>query len=161
MERGLKSVAVLREERKASKFGKPSFNLDTPGRRDCMQAILDGHIVLTRRLAHQKHFPAIDVLESVSRVRDEVISRERGEASNQFLRLEAAYRANEDLISVGAYKAGADPAVDTAIAMRPQMLSFLRQQADESTTFEESHEWLGEHARVTQQAMNRPAGGDA
>ena len=128
---------------------------------DSARSILDGHIVLTRRLAHQKHFPAIDVLESVSRVRDEVISRERGEASNQFLRLEAAYRANEDLISVGAYKAGADPAVDTAIAMRPQMLSFLRQQAEESTTFDESHEWLGEHARVTQQAMNRPAGGEA
>ena len=101
------------------------------------------------------------MLESVSRVRDEVVSREMGEASNQFLRLEAAYRANEDLISVGAYKAGVDPAVDTAIAMRPQMLAFLRQQADESSSFDETHAWLGEHARVTEAAMNRPPGGDA
>jgi FliI/YscN family ATPase len=105
---------------------------------DSARSILDGHIVLSRKLASAKHFPAIDVLESVSRVRDEVTDRDHREAANQFLRLESAYRSNEDLISVGAYKAGADPLVDAAITLRPQMLDVLRQQADEHTGFDET-----------------------
>ncbi len=105
---------------------------------DSARSILDGHIVLTRRLASAKHFPAVDVLESVSRVRDEVVSPEHLASANAFLKLEAAYRANEDLLSVGAYKTGADPAVDTAVALRPAMLGFLQQRADEGSTFDET-----------------------
>jgi FliI/YscN family ATPase len=94
---------------------------------DASRSILDGHIVLARRLANAKHFPAIDVLESVSRVRDEVVSREHQDAANLILRLESAYRAHEDLIAVGAYQRGADRTVDAAIALRSDIHAFLRQ----------------------------------
>jgi FliI/YscN family ATPase len=97
---------------------------------DAARSILDGHIVLTRKLASSKHFPAIDVLESVSRVRDDVITRRHLDHANTFLRLEAAYRANEDLLSVGAYKPGADATVDAAVRLRPEMLALLRQAAE-------------------------------
>jgi flagellum-specific ATP synthase len=109
---------------------------------DAARSILDGHIVLTRRLANARHFPAIDVLESVSRVRDQVISGRHHEAANQFLKLEAAHHAHEDLIAVGAYKAGADPLVDTAIALRPQTRAFLQQTANDHSGLEESVERL-------------------
>jgi FliI/YscN family ATPase len=109
---------------------------------DAARSILDGHIVLSRRLASAKHFPAIDVLDSVSRVRDDVISRERRETSNQFLKLEAAWRGSEDLISVGAYKPGADPLVDGAIELRPAMVDFLQQAPEDGATLDEAHERL-------------------
>jgi FliI/YscN family ATPase len=109
---------------------------------DAARSILDGHIVLARRLAHAKHFPAIDVLESVSRVRDEVISREQRDHADLFLRLEAAWRSHEDLISVGAYKSGADPLVDAAIALRPRFQSFLRQDSADASQLAEVRERL-------------------
>jgi flagellar biosynthesis/type III secretory pathway ATPase len=101
---------------------------------DAARSILDGHIVLSRRLAGIKHFPAIDVLDSVSRVRENVVAPAYLAAANAVLRLEAAYRSHEDLIAVGAYKAGADPLVDAAIALRPEVQSFLRQPADDHST---------------------------
>jgi len=103
---------------------------------DATRSILDGHVVLTRKLAAGKHFPAIDILDSVSRVRDAVTSAEHLAAANTLVRLEAAYRANEDLIAVGAYKPGADRTVDTAIALRPELLAFLRQRAEDTSGFE-------------------------
>ncbi len=103
---------------------------------DAARSILDGHIVLSRRLAAGKHFPAIDVLESVSRVRDEVIDPLQLDAATTVLRAESAYRHHEDLLAVGAYKAGADRLVDAAIANRQELLGFLRQPADEGSTFE-------------------------
>jgi FliI/YscN family ATPase len=105
---------------------------------DAARSILDGHIVLSRRLAAAKHFPAIDMLESVSRVRDSVISAQHLDAANTLLRAEAAYRSHEDLIAVGAYRPGADRLVDAAIALRPEMLAFLIQRPGDRTTFEES-----------------------
>ncbi len=113
---------------------------------DSARSILDGHIVLSRKLAAQKHFPAIDVLESVSRVRDEVITPDHLEWANAMLRLEAAYRSAEDLIAVGAYKGGSDRVTDAAIALRPEMLAFLRQRPAEHTGFEASRALLGELA---------------
>ncbi len=110
---------------------------------DAARSILDGHIVLTRRLASAKHFPAIDVLDSVSRVRDDVITRRHLDEANAFLKLEAAYRANEDLISVGAYKPGADPQVDAAVRMRPDMLALLQQPAEEASGLDDACERLG------------------
>ncbi len=121
---------------------------------DAARSVLDGHIVLSRRLASAKHFPAIDVLESVSRVRDDVVTREERERANQFLRLEAAYRAHEDLITVGAYRAGADPLVDVAIALRPQMQAFLRQTPEEGDTYAEAHGRIAELLTGT----SRPGG---
>jgi FliI/YscN family ATPase len=125
---------------------------------DSARSILDGHIVLTRRLASTKHFPAIDVLDSVSRVRDAVVSTQAREDGDLFLRLEAAYRANEDLITVGAYKPGVDPWTDAAIALRPQMLEFLRQQAHDHTPMTGSRDRL---AAFAVQARARLKGGAA
>jgi len=102
---------------------------------DAARSILDGHVVLARKLAAARHFPAIDVLESVSRVRDEVISREHQDAANLVLRLESAYRSHEDLIAVGAYQSGADRAVDAAIALRPAFQAFLRQTPEDFSGF--------------------------
>lgn len=101
---------------------------------DSARSILDGHIVLSRKLAQQKHFPAIDVLDSVSRVRDQVTPREDLDAANALMALEATYRTQEDLITVGAYKTGTDKQLDTAIAVRPDLLRILRQRPDEGGT---------------------------
>ena len=99
---------------------------------DAARSILDGHFVLTRKLATAGHFPAIDVLESKSRVRDQVVSREHRDGANLVQRLEASFRDKEDLILVGAYQKGSDPLVDTSIALREPVLSLLRQPPEES-----------------------------
>jgi flagellar biosynthesis/type III secretory pathway ATPase len=101
---------------------------------DAARSILDGHIVLTRRLASAGHFPAIDVLESKSRVRDQVISPAQRGAANLLVRMEAAYREKEDLILVGAYQKGSDAMVDASLRMREQVLSFLQQRPEETST---------------------------
>jgi FliI/YscN family ATPase len=103
---------------------------------DAARSILDGHIVLTRKLAAAGHYPSIDVLDSKSRVRDHVIDEEQKRAANLLLRLEAAYREKEDLIMVGAYQRGSDPMVDAAIALREQSLGLLQQRPDESSPME-------------------------
>jgi FliI/YscN family ATPase len=102
---------------------------------DAARSILDGHVVLARKLAVSKHFPAVDILESVSRVRDAVVDVAHRDAANVLVRLEAAWRAHEDLISVGAYQRGANPVVDAAIAIRPAMLEFLQQRPDQHGSF--------------------------
>src|SRR6185295_1105971 len=81
---------------------------------DAARSILDGHIVLTRKMAAAGHYPSIDILESKSRVRDHIIDPEHREAANLLSRLEATYREHEDLIMVGAYQRGTDPRVDAA-----------------------------------------------
>jgi FliI/YscN family ATPase len=103
---------------------------------DAARSILDGHVVLTRKLAAAGHFPAIDVLDSKSRVRDQIITPEHKASANALLRIEAAYREKEDLIMVGAYQRGSDPVVDASIAMRDQSLAFLQQRPDEQSAFE-------------------------
>lgn len=105
---------------------------------DAARSILDGHVVLTRALGSAGHFPAIDVLESRSRVRDQIIDAPHRDAANLLLRLLAAHREKEDLIAVGAYQRGADPLVDAAIEHRGEMLRFLQQTPGERTTLAES-----------------------
>ena len=107
---------------------------------DAARSILDGHIVLSRRLATSGQFPAIDVLESVSRVRDQVIDERHRRAANAVQRLLAAYREKEDLIAVGAYQGGTDPVVDAAIRLRERILSFLMQRPEEAASFAEVRE---------------------
>jgi FliI/YscN family ATPase len=121
---------------------------------DAARSILDGHIVLTRRLAAAKHFPAIDVLESVSRVRDDVIDPAQLQAANVLLQTESAYRAHEDLLAVGAYKPGADRRVDAAVALRADILGFLCQRADEPATFDSGRARLLELAARIQSHQN-------
>ncbi|MGZ4245931.1 MAG: FliI/YscN family ATPase [Solirubrobacteraceae bacterium] len=109
---------------------------------DAVRSILDGHIVLTRSLAHAGHYPAIDVLQSVSRLVGEITTPEIREAGTRLRSALAAYREKEDLISIGAYQPGTDPLLDAAIAMRPAMDGFLRQHIDDLTTLQEADEGL-------------------
>jgi flagellum-specific ATP synthase len=105
---------------------------------DAARAILDGHIVLTRSLAHAGHYPAIDVLQSVSRLVGEVVSPQVRAAGQVLRGALAAHREKEDLISIGAYQSGTDPVVDAAIAMRRHIDGFLRQAVDDPTTIEDA-----------------------
>jgi flagellum-specific ATP synthase len=98
--------------------------------------------VLSRDLAHANHYPAIDVLSSVSRLVGEVVSTEVRAAGQEVRRLMAAYKEKEDLIAIGAYQHGADPITDLAIAKRDPINSFLRQRVDEPSTAEEADELL-------------------
>jgi flagellum-specific ATP synthase len=103
---------------------------------DTVRGLLDGHIVLSRRLASQAHWPAIDVLESISRLFPDIVPPEQKAGAQAIRELLSAYRDHEDLISIGAYRNGANPAVDAAIAMREEIQRFLRQAVEERSSIE-------------------------
>ena len=105
---------------------------------DAARSILDGHVVLSRKLAAAGHFPAIDVLESISRVTGAITTPEQRAAATELRRLLAAHREARDLIEIGAYVAGTNPLVDRAIALREVTDLFLRQDMDDSTPSEQS-----------------------
>jgi len=105
---------------------------------DAVRSILDGHVVLSRHLAHAGHYPAVDVLASVSRLVGEVVTGEVRGAGDEVRRLMAAYRDKEDLIAIGAYQQGTDPLADAAIAARTPIEHFLRQRVDEPTSAEDA-----------------------
>ena len=105
---------------------------------DAARSILDGHIVLSRALAHMNHYPAIDVLSSISRCMPEVISKEHAALAGGLKNLLAAYKENEDLIQIGAYVGGTSKRVDNAIKIHEPVNLFLRQARDEASPFEES-----------------------
>ncbi len=109
---------------------------------DAVRSILDGHIVLSRDLAHANHYPAIDVLSSVSRLVGEVVTPEVRAAGQNVRQLLAAYKEKEDLIAIGAYQHGADPVTDLAIAKRDPINGFLRQAVTETSTADEADELL-------------------
>lgn len=109
---------------------------------DAARAILDGHVVLSRDLADQGHYPAIDVEASISRAMTELIGAEHLERIRQFRQFYSAYRRARDLIMVGAYARGSDPVVDRAIQLYPRMLEFLRQDLGQRAVFERSAEDL-------------------
>jgi flagellum-specific ATP synthase len=97
---------------------------------DASRAILDGHVILSRELGSMGHYPAIDVLNSVSRLADRVSTPELRQASRKIREVLAAYRQSEDLINLGAYAAGTNPQLDAAISLRPELLKFLRQEPE-------------------------------
>lgn len=105
---------------------------------DSVRSIVDGHIVLTRKLAHRGHFPAIDVLQSASRVMRKVTSPDHINFAIQFKELLATYAEAEDLINIGAYKAGASPKIDRAVRLHDKMQQFLKQSVDEKASFNDS-----------------------
>jgi flagellum-specific ATP synthase len=105
---------------------------------DAVRSILDGHVVLDRSLAHAGHYPAIDVLGSVSRLEGEVTSRDVRAAGRRVRALLAAHREKADLISIGAYQPGTDPLVDEALLKRGAIDDFLRQGPEEPSTAEEA-----------------------
>ena len=124
---------------------------------DAARSILDGHLVLTRKLAAQNHFPSIDILESKSRVRDAIIPGAQREAAGEVQRLEAAYREKEDLIMVGAYQRGTDPYADAAITHRSEALRFLRQAPDETTLYGDSYTALTQLGETIRGATQKGA----
>ena len=109
---------------------------------DSARAILDGHIVLTRELADSGHYPAIDIESSVSRVMGEVTSRDQQQRMRRFRELYSCYRRQRDLIAVGAYSPGSDPAIDAAVAAHDGLEAYLRQDVTEAVSLDESIEAL-------------------
>lgn len=110
---------------------------------DAVRGILDGHIVLSRDLAAQNHYPAIDVLNSVSRVMLDIISTEHQEWANRVREILATYQEAKDLIDIGAYSLGTNPRIDYAIKMVEKCREFLRQGINENVTFNETLTRLG------------------
>ncbi len=105
---------------------------------DAARSILDGHINLTRELAMQNHYPAIDVLSSISRVMDDVVAADQKRDAGRLKEVLATYRKAEDLINIGAYVAGSNPKIDYAIKMIDRINGYLRQQVDERVPLAES-----------------------
>ena len=103
---------------------------------DAVRGILDGHIVLSRHLAHAGHYPAVDVLASVSRLVGEIVTPEVRAAGNEVRKLMATYKEKADLISIGAYQPGSDPQIDAAIAARGPIDAFLKQGVTEPSSAE-------------------------
>lgn len=105
---------------------------------DTARSILDGHIVLDRKLAQRNHYPAIDVLQSISRCMSQVAAKEHKQAAGKLRNVLATYHEAEDLINIGAYKSGSNPSIDYAISKIDEVNQFLCQQTDEKVDFEES-----------------------
>ncbi|MFN5782104.1 MAG: flagellum-specific ATP synthase FliI, partial [Novosphingobium sp.] len=96
---------------------------------DTARAILDGHVVLSRDLAQRGQYPAVDIAASLSRVMADIATSEHLTLAREFRALIATYEANRDLVLMGAYRAGADPQLDRAIAIHAQLVAFLCQPA--------------------------------
>jgi len=109
---------------------------------DAVRGILDGHIVLSRQLAHKGHFPAIDVLASISRVMKDIVAGEQQDAAEQLKRLLAVYRDSEDLINIGAYQRGTNPQIDKAIQSIDIINEYCRQRTTEKVTLQQAQERL-------------------
>ena len=109
---------------------------------DTARSILDGHIMLSRELAHKNHFPAVDVLQSISRVMGDVTTNEHRAAAGKIRNLMAVYRKNEDLINIGAYIKGSNPECDEAIKFIDKINAFLKQSTTDKCVFEDTIEQL-------------------
>jgi FliI/YscN family ATPase len=125
---------------------------------DAARGILDGHIVLSRALAQRAHFPAIDVLDSVSRVADDVTDPQHAAARRQAARLLAAHRAVEDLLQIGAYARGSSPEADAAIAYHPRLIELLQQPIAQNEPFESARARLIKIALESAQQVARKGG---
>ncbi len=102
---------------------------------DTMRGLLDGHVWLSRRLAERGHFPAIDVLKSISRLMNDISSNAEKQAAQVIRQLLAVLQENEDLLTIGAYRQGTNRELDVAVAMKDEIHALLRQQVDEHTSF--------------------------
>ena len=105
---------------------------------DTARSILDGHIMLSRKLGHKNHYPAIDVLQSISRCMSQIVTREHKVASGKLKNVLATYNESEDLINIGAYKRGSNKNIDYAIDKIDEVNAFLMQDVDAKFDFEES-----------------------
>lgn len=109
---------------------------------DTVRGILDGHIVLSRDLANKNHYPAIDVLASVSRVMPDIVDNKQMDRSNYIKELIATYNESKDLINIGACKPGTSPEIDESIEKIPEIEKFLQQEVQERSTFKETISWM-------------------
>mgnify|MGYP001431236657 FL=1 len=109
---------------------------------DTARSILDGHIMLNRKLAHKNHYPAIDVLQSISRCMSQIATREHKQLAGKLKNVMATYNEAEDLINIGAYKAGSNPGIDYAISKIEEVNAFLQQDVNDKFTFEETIQLL-------------------
>ncbi len=111
---------------------------------DTARSILDGHIMLNRKLAHLNHYPAIDVLQSISRCMSQIVNREHKGLAGKLKNVLATYNEAEDLINIGAYKKGSNPNIDYAIEKIDAVNGFLMQEVDEKFDYEQAVEMLRE-----------------
>jgi flagellum-specific ATP synthase len=109
---------------------------------DAVRAILDGHIVLSRNLSFEGHYPSIDVLQSVSRLMPDITDKRQQHMAQKLREVLATYREAEDLINIGAYERGSNPRIDYALAMIDRVREFLRQEIEESFSWEETQALL-------------------
>jgi flagellum-specific ATP synthase len=105
---------------------------------DATRSILDGHIVLSRKLANENHYPAVDILKSISRIMKDIVSTEQIEYSSKIIEVLSEYERAEDLINIGAYVSGSNKKIDYAVSMVDKIKLFLRQKSDEPSTLEEA-----------------------
>ena len=104
---------------------------------DTVRGIIDGHIVLSRKIAMRNHYPAIDVLESISRLMSEITDKKQQAAASKLRNLLSVYNSNYDLVSIGAYKSGTNPQLDEALGKIEKINAFLTQEVDETFSYEE------------------------
>jgi flagellum-specific ATP synthase len=109
---------------------------------DAARAILDGHIVLSRELANHNHYPAIDVLGSISRLMKDIVDYQQRTYVEKVLDIMATYKRYEDVITIGAYKEGTNPKLDFAISMMDKIRPFLKQNIEEKVTYSEGMKQL-------------------
>jgi flagellum-specific ATP synthase len=109
---------------------------------DAVRGILDGHIVLSRKLAHGNHYPAIDILASISRLMNEVSDKEHIKKAAFIKSVMSVYNDAQDIISIGAYKSGSNPEIDRAIRLRKSILELLKQGTEECFSFEDTMELM-------------------
>jgi flagellum-specific ATP synthase len=105
---------------------------------DAVRAILDGHVVLSRDLASQNHYPAVDVLQSISRLQIDLVDKKQLEAAGKLREMLATYRDARDLVNIGAYVKGSNPSIDYALEHLDRANAFLRQDMGEHTAYEET-----------------------
>lgn len=111
---------------------------------DAARSILDGHICLSRQLAVKNHYPAVDILGSISRVMRDVVDQEHVRVAGEIMNIVATYRKAEDLINIGAYVQGSNPEIDNAVKMIEKVNRFVRQEIDQRAGFQESKQALFE-----------------
>lgn len=130
---------------------------------DAVRGLLDGHTWLSRKLASRGHYPAIDVLESISRLMPDVADNDHRELAQTMRELLSIYRDHEDLISIGAYRRGANPLVDLSIDMQNDFNQFLRQRVQDSASVESAKQGLAQLVQACHQrrqsAAAKPGGG--